>query len=108
METRPYLEEEILAASNREEPKRSEALRKIRSNVMGDLARDISAYRHCACELHAYRQKYDGAGNPVSCDDIHVSMSLKHNQIYNRFAHLACLDELPELQGDLFESCLSS
>ena len=100
---RGYREEKILAAGNKAEPKRSEALRKIRREVMNDLTKDISVYRHCVFELNDHRRNHGEATNPVSCDDVHTAMSLKHNHIYNGFAHLACLDELPEQQCDLFE-----
>jgi hypothetical protein len=40
---------------------------------------------------------------PVSSADIHMSMSLKHNHIYNQFAHLLTLDELLGRQRDLFD-----
>jgi len=39
----------------------------------------------------------------IACDDIHVSMSLKHAHIYNGFAHLNTLDNLPNRQCDFFE-----
>jgi len=90
--------------AKRAEPKRSEDLRKIRAKVIDDLYSDISRYRQVTFKLRAHRR--DSTTNDleaISCDDIHVSMSLKHAHIYNGFAHLNTLDNLSQQQGDLFE-----
>ncbi|MGJ8572291.1 MAG: hypothetical protein ACSHXI_16495 [Hoeflea sp.] len=99
---RGYLKDDILATAARQEPKRSEALRKIRHEVIAGLRRDIARYRQCAFELMNHTLEQDRTARLVSCDDVHVAISLKHNHIVNGFAHLALLNELPEQQGDLF------
>lgn len=101
---RGYMAEDIDTAAKRAEPKRSEALRKIRAKVLGDLRRDISRYRQVTFKLHDHRRiSKICKQKALSCDDIHTAMSLKHAHIYNGFAHLNTLDNLPEQQGDLFE-----
>lgn len=99
---RGYRADDIRAAIRKPEPQRSEFIRKIRMEVMADLRKDITRYRQCAVELHAYRREHGVEAFPRSCDDVHVAISLKRNHIYNGFAHLALLDELPAQQGDLF------
>ena len=99
---RGYYHDEIMAASNRPEPKRSQLLRDIRRQVVTELGKDISRYRKRIFELRKYQQRRGISKSLSCCDDIHVAVSLKHNHIYNGFAHLALLDELPDQQGDLF------
>lgn len=99
---RGYRQDEVLAASNRCEPKRSQLLREIRQQIIDELGKDISRYRKCVFELRRYWEQHGIPENPTCCDDIHVAVSLKHNHIYNGFAHLALRDELPAQQGDLF------
>lgn len=99
---RGYLKDDILATVARQEPQRSEALRKIRHEVEAGLRRDIARYRQCAFQLMNQLREEDRAARLICCDDVHVAISLKHNHIVNGFAHLALLDELPEQQGDLF------
>jgi len=36
------------------------------------------------------------------CHDIHTAMGLKHAHLYNDFAHLIYLENLPDQQQDLF------
>ena len=69
---------------------------------MAELTKDISRYRQCVFQLRKLKDAEDIPETPSCCSDIHVAMSLKHNHIYNGFAHLALLDELPAQQGDLF------
>jgi len=38
----------------------------------------------------------------TACTDIHTGISLKHNHLYNDFAHLLTLDNLLSKQPDLF------
>jgi hypothetical protein len=97
-----YRGDEIAAADKRHEPQRSSQLRKIRTEVMDDLKRDISGYRQRALELHRYRKRHPFDPNPVSCDDIHTNISLKHNHLVNAFGHLIAIDDLLSQQGDLF------
>lgn len=96
-----YMREDIAAADAKAEPQRSELLRALRAKVMDDLARDLSGYRARARELHAFR-KVQGEPCEPSCADIHTNISLKHNHLFNDFAHLVWLDELLSHQLDLF------
>jgi len=101
---RGYMAEDIDTGANKAEPKRSEALRKIKAKVLDDLRGDISHYRQVTFKLHAHRRISATCEKEISsCDEIHTSMSLKHAHIYNGFAHLHTLNNLPEQQGDLFE-----
>jgi hypothetical protein len=100
---RGYRREEIETAAAKPEPQRSEALRTIRQQLKEELRKDISGYRQCALQLHRHLKKNGFDPSPTVCEDVHTNISLKHNQIYNGFAHLALLDELPEQQQDLFE-----
>ncbi len=101
---RGYMAGDIDAAAKRAEPNRSEVLRKIKAKILDDLHSDISCYRKVAFNLHAHRRIAAKCKSEViSCDDIHTAMSLKNAHIYNGFAHLNTLDNLPEQQGDLFE-----
>jgi len=99
---RGYRQEEIEAAAAKPEPQRSEALRSIRQRLWDELRKDISGYRQCALQLHRHHEKNGFDPSPTVCDDVHTNICLKHNHIYNGFAHLAFLDELPE-QQDLFD-----
>jgi len=99
---RGYMSDDIHLAARKAEPQRSIALRKFRLAILEQLANDISHYRKCVFNLRTYQDREGINPNPSICDDIHVAVSLKHNHIYNDFAHLACLDELPNQQGDLF------
>lgn len=100
-EYRGYLKDEILAIDKQAEPRRTEKFQKLRQDTLQELKADLSRYRKCALELHRFRKTQDYTYNPVSCDDIHTSIGLKHNHIYNRFAHLILLDEL-DTQLDMF------
>ncbi|MEZ5896969.1 MAG: hypothetical protein R3C51_11285 [Parvularculaceae bacterium] len=86
------------------EPKRSQGLRRIRAEILEELRRDLSAYRKYARQLHALRRSgragYDGQ---AICSDIHTAMSLKHNHLYNDFAHLIRIDDALSKQRDLFD-----
>ena len=100
-EYRGYLKDEILAIDKQAEPKRTEKLNKLRQDALQYLKSDLSRYRQCAFELHRFKKIHGQSYNPVSCDDIHTSIGLVHNHIYNRFAHLILLDEL-DTQLDMF------
>ncbi len=101
-EYRGYNEEEILAAARKPEPQRSATLRRLRNQYVEALKRGISIYRRVVFELNQRRKVYGIPENPKRADDVHVSVALKHNHIYNDFAHLLCIDELPNQQGELF------
>jgi len=101
---RGYMKDDITKADNRPEPQRSEALRKIKANVLCELWCDISSYRHYAYRLHLYRQTNDPQYAGGICDGIQTNISLKHNHIYNDMGHLVLLEELLTRQMDLFTS----
>ncbi|MEL6170523.1 MAG: hypothetical protein AAFR02_00720 [Pseudomonadota bacterium] len=98
-----YLFDRIEAIGRKAEPQRTHSIGEMREKLHADLSRDISIYRRCVCELRQYRKD-----NPEPlgscCAEIHTSMSLKHNHIYNGFANLKTLEALPEQQLDLFGS----
>ncbi|AEI93094.1 hypothetical protein [Roseobacter litoralis] len=96
-----YLAADIKAIGRRSEPQRTRAIHAMRSKLIADLKRDVSIYRRCVRELRKYRRNHP-APNGACCADIHTSMSLKHNHIYNGFANLKTLDGLPAQQLDLF------
>ena len=82
------------------EPQRSQDLRKLRATVLAELADDLSRYRQVALELHRYRRRT--AGQELPCHAVHTSASLKHNHLFNDFAHLIAIDDLLAQQPDLF------
>ena len=99
-----YRLDDIQQADNKPEPQRSAALRNIRQEVLARLISDLSCYRQLACELRDYRalDEADRPEQPI-CSDIHTGLSLKHNHLYNDFAHLALIDDLLSSQLDLFD-----
>jgi len=97
-----YMREDIDKADALPEPKRSIKLREFKAKVMQDLASDIARYRQCARELAQHR-KIHGQIDENECADIFVSISLKHNHIYNDFAHLITLKKLLNKQPSLFD-----
>ncbi len=98
-----YMASDIQAAEKKPEPQRSQALRAIKDKVIKDYRRDLSRYRELACELRRYRQE-NGLVDHGSCAlDLHTSISLKHNHLFNDFGHLAYLDKLLSYQPDLFD-----
>ncbi len=97
-----YMASDIQAAEKKPEPQRSEALRVLKDKVIKDYRRDLSRYRELACELRRYRQE-NGLIDHESCAlDLHTSISLKHNHLFNDFGHLLCLDKHLSYQADLF------
>ncbi|MGH1330676.1 MAG: hypothetical protein ACRBBK_07325 [Paracoccaceae bacterium] len=96
-----YLAGDIHVLRGKPEPQRTQAIDKMRAQIVSDLRNDLSRYRECARELRQYRVSVAKDAQPI-CDDIHVSLSLKHNHIYNGLANLRTLDALPK-QGDLFD-----
>lgn len=86
-----------------QEPKRSAALRAIREEVLAELRRDLSRYREVACKLRRYRRETAHEPFPDISADVHTAISLKHNHLYNDFAHLLRLDALLSRQRDLFD-----
>lgn len=99
---RGYLADEIDAAHAKQEPKRSAALRKIKAEVVDGLNKDISCYREVVRELRTYQRDHRFDDKPSVCAEVHTSMGLKFAHIYNGFAHLKALDDLPNQQMELF------
>lgn len=97
-----YRKADIETAHAKSEPKRSSLLRTIRKDIKLRLSNDISRYREVVRDLHAYQSGYTDR-NHISCTEVHMSMSLKYAHIYNGFAHLHTLDNLPNQQIDLFD-----
>lgn len=98
-----YRVRDIREAAARSEPARSEALRKIRIDVMRSLRSNISIYREVARELRQYRLEHADQPRPSSSADVHTAMSLKFAHLYNDFAHIDLLDRMPQ-QADLFDA----
>lgn len=98
-----YLSEDIKAIARKPEPQRTRAINAMRSKLIADLGRDVSIYRRCVRELQRYRCDLP-ASSGTCCAEIHTSMSLKHNHIYNGFANLKTLEALPEQQLELFQT----
>ncbi|WHP69397.1 hypothetical protein [Phaeobacter inhibens] len=95
------LADDIKATARKAEPQRTHAINAMRHKLIDDLHRDISIYRRCVRELSRYRLEHSEASG-TCCAEIHTSMSLKHNHIYNGFANLKTLEALPAQQMDLF------
>lgn len=94
---------EIEKAARKPEPKRSALLTEIHAQVLQELKRDISGYRSAARTLSLYRKRTDLPEKP-QCEGVHVAISLKHNHIFNDFAHLIQIEQLTTLQPSLFDS----
>jgi hypothetical protein len=99
---RGYMATNINLIDSKAEPRRSEELRRLRLSFFDNLKHDVSGYRRAARELHRYRENEDREAIPECCDAAHTSVSLKHNHLFNDFAHIILLDELLFRQGDLF------
>jgi hypothetical protein len=91
---------EIDDVAARPEPQRSTGLRRIRAEVLDELARDVRRYREV---VRAYRAWQRGTGPEQigPFDSVHVAMSLKYNHLANDFAHLLRLDALLARQEQL-------
>lgn len=96
-----YRHDEIAAADRKPEPVRSAALRNLRDDVKAELARDLTGYRTAARKLTAYRME-TAEQEPDRCHAVHTAMSLKHNHLFNEFAHLAGIEAHLDRQRDLF------
>lgn len=88
-------------ADSKSEPDRSGELRQIKAEVLSDFWKDVSRYRDVVRNLHRYRKT--NTGDTPECTDVHMSVSLKHNHLYNAFAHLIRIEEMLSLQPDLFD-----
>jgi hypothetical protein len=96
---RGYLQEEIALSAARCEPRRSEELRKFRQSVSASLRIDLARYRDLVRAL----RRETRSGEASECTDLHTAVSLKHNHLFNDFAHLDRIDDLLSVQLDLFD-----
>lgn len=99
-----YLADDIKAAASKAEPRRSEVLRLIKTKVLKDYKRDLSRYRHLAHEMRQERIRKGVVVTEDFSNNLHTSISLKHNHLYNDLAHLLLLERELSLQPDLFGS----
>jgi len=99
---RGYAEDDICIANQKSEPQRSEALRQMRCYHLTKLRSDLTIYRRYALQLSVIRKNHGRVCLAESARDVDMSMSLKHNHLYNGFAHLVYIDESLAIQGDLF------
>ena len=100
-----YLLDEITKVNSMAEPKRSEKLRAIKAQHVEILARDLEIYRKYVQEIRELRKVQGDVDLSKGCRDLYVSLSLKHNHIYNDMAVLLYADTLlckPAAQLDLF------
>lgn len=98
-----YKKAEFDQASKLAEPERSAKLRQLTDHVKGELQRDLSCYREVALRLRRDRLRDHGKSAVAVCSDLNVSVSLKHNHIYNNFAHPIYLESLDKGQKELFD-----
>lgn len=99
---RGYRLDDIEAADRKSEPARSEALRALRAEEIERIRADLGRYRELACQLREFRKRDGDLYDQPVCADIHTNISLKHNHLVNRFAHLVAIDDLLTRQPDLF------
>lgn len=103
MEYKGYLADHIQAVAKRSEPFRSKELKKIKEKVIKDYRQDLSRYRSLANKLRTYRKtSAEIAVSNLSCEDIHMNISLKYNHLINDFAHLLLLENSISYQMTLF------
>tara|TARA_R110002096_G_scaffold425908_2_gene635010 strand:- start:593 stop:1000 length:408 start_codon:yes stop_codon:yes gene_type:complete len=89
-----YMADDIVRIDKKAEPERSKALREIKDKILVSMWRNISCYRLLANQLR-FERKLNGIDRlNTSSNELHTSMSLKHNHIYNDLAHLNYLDDL--------------
>lgn len=93
--------EDILKAAKMSEPIRSERLRAIRLKIRHSLLDDLNRYLECIRELKALQDDTSPTAEP-EFKEIHQSMSLKHNHIYNGYAQLMTCESHLAQQADLF------
>ena len=95
---------EIAKADQKEEPFRSEALRKLREKNAQFLQSDLQRYREVVRELSAFRNQFEANSSGLTCESVHVNVSLKHNHVYYHLKYLKTLNNLLSVQPDLFDS----
>jgi hypothetical protein len=95
-----YLRDQIQKIDRLNEPKRSQAIIALRSNLERELREDLRVYIQVSRKLR-YRRRWLGP-YPDERRDIWdepcTGMSLKHNHIWNGFANLDHLNRLREEQ----------
>lgn len=89
-----YMQDDIQKINKKAEPMRSAAIHKLKIKIKQELHKDLSQYRKYARELAHFRKHPELLQTQPICDDIHMSMSLKHNHIYNDFGHLVYLESV--------------
>ena len=89
-----YMADDIVRIDKKAEPERSKALREIKGKCVKDLWKNISCYRNLAHKLRFERKLSGIDALSGSSNELHTSMSLKHNHIYNDLAHLNYLNTL--------------
>ncbi|MGI1678096.1 MAG: hypothetical protein K6L75_05145 [Cellvibrionaceae bacterium] len=102
---RSYMADDITKAGNMAEPKRSQKLRDIKTQHVEELAQDLEIYRKYVHQLRELRTVQGEVDSSDGCLDLYMSLSLKHNHIYNDMAVLLYADTLlckPTAQMDLF------
>lgn len=97
-----YLRRDIAKLDQKADPARSAGLRRLREEVCASLRENIRIYRACVFQLHRYRALSAVVEAQPRCDDVHVSVGLKHSHIVNDFAHLEYLGALLNRQLELF------
>lgn len=101
---RSYMADDITKAGNMAEPRRSQKLREIKSQHVERLAQDLEIYRKYVHQLRELRKVQGEIDSSDHCLDLYMSLSFKHNHIYNDMAVLLYADTLlcKSLQMDLF------
>lgn len=91
---RSYLKDDIESINKRAEPKRKKQLKNLRTNCRNRLKDDLERYRELVIELRAYRKQHGEIDESDDCSELFMSLSLKHNHIFNHMAALHYIDEL--------------
>ncbi|MEM6844646.1 MAG: hypothetical protein AAF632_20685 [Bacteroidota bacterium] len=99
-----YLADTIEQAASRAEPARSTALRDLKATVLKEFKWNVSRYREVGLALHRFRKEQGSTNGQPECHDVHTSVSLKHNHLYNDFANLRTIEHYLNYQPDLFDT----
>lgn len=97
-----YMDHDIDRLDLAAEPKRTETLRKLKTQILQDLDRDIRCYRDCARALVKQRRDEDHVSDPSLSNAVEGSMARKFVHLYNGFANLAHVSRVLDRQLDLF------
>lgn len=98
-----YMQDDFEKLNKKAEPMRSAGIRKLTLKVKESLKHNMAQYRKYARELADLRKHPSLLDQDPICSDVDMNMSLKHNHIYNDFAHLVYLETIKSKQLDLFE-----